>query len=456
MAFPQEFINMLSGILPEGERAALISALQTEPQVSIRTNLRVPGAVDMALESLECKSDGNVPWASNAVYLDHRPQFTMDPLLHCGTYYVQEASSMFLERAVRKCVKGPVRALDLCAAPGGKSTLLASVLPEGSLLVSNEIQRSRAQILAENMTKWGSSNVVVTCNTPAQIGASSMVFDLIAVDAPCSGEGMFRKDAQAVSDWSTENVAMCASRQRQILEDIWPALAPGGFLIYSTCTFNRHEDEDNVVWMTERFGAEPVAVETLREWNICGSLTEADIPVYHFMQHRTRGEGFFLALLRKPGDCIPQRSRICKSNVQFGQDWLDGAYTYYQKGDMIHALPESLAWDMMTLGRELYTLVCGIGLARLKGRDWIPAHGLAMSRDLKSDAFCRVELSRQQALAYLHCEAIQLNDAPRGMVLLTYRNRPLGFVKNLGNRANNMYPSEWRIRTALPQLPNRP
>lgn len=154
MAFPQEFINMLSGILPEGERAALVSALQTEPQVSIRTNPRVPGAVDMALESLESKSDGNVPWASNAVYLDHRPQFTMDPLLHCGTYYVQEASSMFLERAVRKCVNGPVRALDLCAAPGGKSTLLASVLPEGSLLASNEIQRSRAQILAENMTKW--------------------------------------------------------------------------------------------------------------------------------------------------------------------------------------------------------------------------------------------------------------------------------------------------------------
>ncbi len=453
MALPKEFINILGEILEADERDRLLNALQTEPQVSIRFNPLIPDAESLALKSLECSADGRVPWAGNAVYLDHRPQFTLDPLIHMGCYYVQEASSMFLEQAVRKCVSGPVKALDLCAAPGGKSTLLASLLPEGSLLVSNEIQRSRAQILAENMTKWGRTGVMVTCNTPKQIGQSNLMFDLIAVDAPCSGEGMFRKDEGAVTDWSLQNVEMCALRQRQIIEDIWPALKPGGYLIYSTCTFNRHEDEDNVQWIIEQFGAEAIKIDTNPEWNIKASLTQDNLPVYHFMQHLTRGEGFFLCLLRKPDGAfreLPQKPFKADPTVPAEcRKWLNDGYEYYVKGDSIYALPAPLASDMNQVSKELYALIPGIEIAVRKGHDWVPAHALAMSDALNTEAFNKVDITRKQALEYLHCDALRLEDAPRGIVLLTYKGIPLGFAKNLGNRANNMYPQEWRIRISI-------
>lgn len=456
MAIKQEFINMMLKSLGQQELDALLTALGAEPEVSIRFNSKLPDAEKTVMDSLGCSADGLVPWAGKALYLDHRPQFTMDPLLHQGCYYVQEASSMFLEQAIKHCVKGPVRALDLCAAPGGKSTLLASLLPEGSLLISNEIQRQRAQILAENMVKWGMPGVMVTCNTPAQIGSSGLLFDLIAVDAPCSGEGMFRKDEGAVSDWSIQNVEMCAARQREIIESIWPALKPGGFMIYSTCTFNRYEDEDNVEWMMQRFGAVPVPVDTDPGWNIMGSLTTAGLPVYHFMQHRTRGEGFFICLLQKPeSSYMPLRNRPFKSDSSGipaeCRSWVNlaGGYEFFIKNESIFALPSGLADDMWQAGQELYPLVPGIEVAVLKGRDWVPAHALAMNRALDRSAFNCVEVTRQQALEYLHCEVVRLEDAPRGIVLLTYKDIPLGFAKNLGNRANNMYPQEWRIRRSV-------
>ena len=450
MQLPEEFINML----PLGERDALLAALATEPEVSIRFNTKAADTENLVLESLDCMADARVPWMNDAVYLDHRPQFTMDPLLHQGCYYVQEASSMFLAQALKKCVSGPVRALDLCAAPGGKSTLLAGLLPEGSLLISNEIQRSRAQILAENMVKWGRPGVMVTCNTPKQIGESSLMFDLIAVDAPCSGEGMFRKDEGAVRDWSISNVEMCAARQREIIEDIWPALKAGGYLIYSTCTFNRQEDEDNVRWVMERFGAEAIDLAPDPEWNILGSLTDDNMPVYHFMQHRTRGEGFFICLLRKPeGAQVALKGRPFKADSSKipaeCRKWLVDGFEFYIKNESIYALPSYLKDDMWQVGQVLYALVPGIEVAVMKGRDWVPAHGLAMSTALNRDAFSQVEVTRQQALAYLHCDAIRLEDAPRGIVLLTYKNIPLGFAKNIGNRANNMYPQEWRIRNSI-------
>jgi len=452
MQLPEEFINML----PQGERDALLSALAMEPEVSIRFNSKACDIENLVLESLECKADGRVLWMDDAVYLDHRPQFTMDPLLHQGCYYVQEASSMFLAEALRKCVSGPVRALDLCAAPGGKSTLLAGLLPEGSLLISNEIQRSRAQILAENMVKWGRPGVMVTCNSPKQIGESSLMFDLIAIDAPCSGEGMFRKDEGAVRDWSISNVEMCAARQREIIEDIWPALKAGGYLIYSTCTFNRQEDEDNVRWIIDKYGAQAIDLNPDPKWDILGSLTDDNLPVYHFMQHRTRGEGFFLCLLRKPeGGTASLKSRPFRgdgSKVPAEcKSWLkpEGGYEFFIKNESVYALPSDLKDDMWQAGQELYALVPGIEVAVMKGRDWVPAHALAMSTALNRDAFNTVEVTRLQALSYLHCDAIRLDDAPRGIVLLTYKDIPLGFAKNIGNRANNMYPQEWRIRNSI-------
>ena len=455
MAYSQDFLGILDEILPESERDALLSALNSEPQVSVRFNPALPNVQDQVLESLGCKSNGRVLWAERAVYLDHRPQFTLDPMLHQGCYYVQEASSMFLEQALSTCVDGPVHALDLCAAPGGKSTLLASLLPQGSLLVSNEIQRGRARILAENMTKWGRPGVMVTCNSPKQIGDSNLMFDLIAVDAPCSGEGMFRKDEVAVADWSLQNVEMCASRQRQIIEDIWPALKPGGYLVYSTCTFNRYEDEDNVRWIIDRFGATAIPVKVNADWNIAGSLTHDSLPVYHFMQHRTRGEGFFLCLLRKPeSTCRSVNLRPFNTDPavpSLCREWLvpAGGYDFFIKDGSVYALPSDLASDMRQVTQELYALVPGVEVAVLKGRDWVPAHALAMSGAINRDAFCNIEVSRRQALDYLHCDALHIDNVPRGIVLLTYNDIPLGFAKNIGNRANNMYPQEWRIRISV-------
>ncbi len=450
---PSDFITQMSGIMPEGQVSELCASLGTAPSVSIRLNESRKNAAVLAEESLGMPLNEHVPWCSTGYYLPERPSFTMDPLFHAGGYYVQEASSMFLEQAVRKCVSGPVSALDLCAAPGGKSTHLISLLPEGSVLTSNEIQRGRAQILAENMTKWGNPNVIVTNNSPAEIGKSGLEYDLIVVDAPCSGEGMFRKDQGAIDDWSLQNVSMCASRQKQILADIWPALKPGGFIIYSTCTFNTSEDEENVHWLMQEYHATPVRIDIPEEWNITGGLDSSDLPVYHFMQHRTRGEGFFLALLQKPQGEPIRKSRPMQAKSDRIPDnvrnWIcnpDSFVFLSDKGD-IHAYPAANASVMMQSRALLRTLVTGIHVAGTKGKDYIPAHALAMSSAISSEAFTTVEVTQMQALAYLHCEAIQLDDCPvRGIVLLKWKGIPIGFAKNLGNRANNMYPQEWRIR----------
>lgn len=453
MEFAPDFINMVSSLLPGEDYIRLLNAINGPAATSIRLNTKFNIGIDEVLCSLECGCDGEIPWASNAYYLDRRPSFTLDPLLHQGMYYVQEASSMFLEQAFRLCADRPVTVLDLCAAPGGKSTLLSSLMPEGSILVSNEIQRGRAQILAENMAKWGNGRVLVTCNSPKEIGECGPRYDIISVDAPCSGEGMFRKEEQAVAEWSLSNVEMCASRQRSILKDIWPALRPGGFLIYSTCTFNTRENEENVRWMTDEFGAELLDIPTEASWNIMGALDGSGLPVYHFMQHRNRGEGFFLSLLRKPEERIFSASSRCvrkyiKNDCNIANDWLSAPeeWRLIRDGNRIFALPCDTADEMLEISDGLYTLIRGIDVAVIKGKDVIPAHGLAMSDIVRTDAFNCVEMDRMESLAYLRCEAIHLPTAPKGVLMLTYAGRPLGFVKNIGNRANNMYPHEWRIR----------
>ena len=242
--------------------------------------------------------DNRVAWCDTGYYLPERLSFTFDPLFHAGAYYVQEASSMFLEQAVRSHVKTPVRCLDLCAAPGGKSTHLAACLPEGSLLVSNEVIRSRSHILAENIAKWGNPNCIVTNNDPKEIGCLTHFFDVIIADVPCSGEGMFRKDTDSTGEWSIANVELCAGRGRRIIHDVWNALKPGGLLIYSTCTYNTEEDEENIHYITEELGAEALPIPIKDEWQITGPL-KYNHPVYRFFPHKTKGEGFFLAALRK-------------------------------------------------------------------------------------------------------------------------------------------------------------
>jgi len=444
----KDFRELMTAQMGQDETRALLEALDSAPQTSIRVN----SAKSLLDRCAGAAFDGVVPWASDAWYLEHRPDFTSDPLLHSGCYYVQDASSMFIEQAVRHVVKGPVRMLDLCAAPGGKSTHLAQLLPSGSVLVSNDIQRSRANVLCENMTKWGRSSTMVTCNTPLQIGQSGLMFNFMLIDAPCSGEGMFRKDETAVADWSIEAVDMCSARQKQIIEDVWPALLPGGWCIYSTCTFNNTEDEGVVRWMTEHLGAIPVAFDVPAEWGIAGSMLDGfDAPVYHFFPHRVRGEGFFMALLQKPskGDPTRQSTPRLVPSADAGPcaEWLRGnEFYFYKDQEGIWAAPQADAPFMWQVSQTLYCLKKGVRVGTLKGRDIQPAHSLAMSLDMELNAFRHIPLTLAQSQDYLRCEALHLQDAPKGVVLVTYNDIPLGLVKNLGSRANNLYPQQWRIR----------
>lgn len=371
---------------------------------------------------------------------------------------------MFVEQAVRQHLGSASVALDLCAAPGGKSTLLRSLLPDECVLVSNEVMRPRAQVLAENMTKWGHPHCIVTTNYPADFTPLGPLFDLILVDAPCSGEGMFRKDPVAVAEWSPENVATCWQRQRSILADIWPTLRPGGLLIYSTCTFNTEEDEENVRWMQRELGAELLPVATDASWGITPSLVP-DVPhAYRFLPGRTRGEGFFLAALRKSGtvsDAEPKSMETKKGKNAKDKrpvlavppackDWLADSHLYIYKveGDQVVAIPTGMEALVALLSGHLRLLKAGVALAAIKGRDAIPSHALAMSSVLARAAFVTYDLPYTETLRYLHGEAVVLApDVPRGYVIVTYRGVPLGFVKHLGNRANNLYPSEWRIRS---------
>ena len=444
MQLPDSFIEQMRSSFSEEELQEFVDAIGSTPITSIRINGdKMP---ETALDEFNLQNP--VLWASNAYYLNERPSFTFDPLFHAGCYYVQEASSMFVEQAVKQCnFTEPVTVLDLCAAPGGKSTHLCSLLPKGSLLVANEIHRGRAQILAENLTKWGKPEVIVTSNTPQQIGESGLRFDLILVDAPCSGEGMFRKDDTAITEWSLENVEMCANRQKEILQSVWQALKPGGYIIYSTCTYNKKEDEENVKFIEEQLGATVISIPTESSWDIA--------PGYHFYPHRTKGEGFFLALLKKDEDEPISEARLpkqitsnipaeCKEWIQNNED-----FAFQMVNDAIYARPKQVALQMQMVADRLYCLIKGICIATVKGKNIIPAHQLAMNSILNKEAFHSVELNKEDALRYLRCEALNIPNEPKGFVLFTYQGVTLGFGKNIGNRANNLYPQEWRIRKNL-------
>ena len=461
MNLPQAFIERTRQLLGETQYPQFEEALQTEIPVSIRPNLA----------KCHAKAEGEpIPWASSGMYLKTRPTFTFDPLFHAGCYYVQEASSMFVEKVLREYVKEPVVMLDLCAAPGGKSTLCRSVLPEGSLLVANEVMRNRSQILAENLMKWGHPEVVVTNNDPVDFTDLTHLFDVILTDVPCSGEGMFRKDQVAVDEWSLENVDVCWKRQRRILNDIWPALKPGGLLIYSTCTFNCEEDEDNVAWIARELGAEILSVPVEESWGITGNLAGKDFPVYRFLPHRTKGEGFFLAVLRKNEGEVetiqPRSEKKKKGKDTKGKapqlvvpkevkSWLKeaGTFEYTVKETSVYAFPKAFSDVYALLEQHVRVIHAGVTIGEWKGKDLVPHHSLAMSTALEEGVFPRTELTYEQAIAYLRKEGLVLDaSVPRGYVLVTYQQVPLGFVKNIGNRANNLYPQEWRIRSGyLPE-----
>lgn len=450
MALPIEFINRTQALLGS-QYAMLEQALLEDVPVSIRMNHRkldfVPGAEP-------------VKWSDSGYYLPERLSFTFDPLFHAGAYYVQEASSMFLEQVVCTYLQNPVKCLDLCAAPGGKSTHLLSTLPEGSLLVSNEVIRTRSNILAENITKWGYANSVVTNSDPEDIGKLTHFFDVVVADVPCSGEGMFRKDTDSTDEWSVANVELCASRQRRIIHDVWNALAPGGLLIYSTCTYNTEEDEENIHYFTRELGAEALPVPLKDEWMVTGALRYTH-PVYRFFPHKTKGEGFFLAVLRKPEGDLGGISPKSKSRKEKGKQvpdkfpdeprhWISSAeaFQFLSRGEYLQAFPLIHAEAYKRITENLRIVSAGILLGQVKGKDIIPAQSLANSLYLNKAAFVSFDVTWEQAICFLRREPITLPDEmKKGYVLITYNSIPLGFVKHLGNRTNNLYPQEWRIRT---------
>ncbi len=433
--------------------------------------LKQPAPISIRLNRNKTKATPNlepVPWAEGAYYLPERPQFTLDPLLHAGSYYVQEASSMFLEQALKQSVdlSNSLHVLDLCGAPGGKSTHLASLISEDSLLVSNEVIKSRANILAENIAKWGSGNVLVTNSDPSNFSKLPDFFDVMVVDAPCSGEGMFRKDPQAITEWSEENVKLCAQRQQRILMDVWDALKPGGLLIYSTCTWNEQENEENMAWLAEQEQAESIKLELNPAWGIVPTELNG-IEGYRFYPHRIQGEGFFMTVLRKAGtyEVSHRATKKKKYKLQIAgkkekalvENWVinPDKYEWLQYGEVISALPANLFEAADEIYQNLYVVYAGTEVAEVKGKKLKPMHPLAVSQHLNKSAFNIININLEQTLKYLRKEDITLDSSGNDWVLLQYKDVPLGFAKQIGNRVNNYYPKEWRIRMELPsELPD--
>lgn len=396
---PIAFMETTRRLMGEQRFEQYLHSFEDEAPVSIRLNPKKTATGNGQL----AVSHQPVPWCRHGFYLESRPNFTFDPLFHAGCYYVQEASSMFLDEVLRQqpiANSRQLTVLDLCAAPGGKSTLLRSALPEDAVLYSNEPIHNRANILSENVQKWGYDRHIVTNNYPRDYRKAKMKFDLILCDVPCSGEGMFRKDEATIREWSPQNVEKCWQLQREIVSDAWECLNAGGLFIYSTCTFNTKENEENIRWILDTYDAEVVQIDVRPEWNITGSLLpDFHEPVYRFIPGITRGEGLFMCVLRKKG------------------------------ADFSSALEKKLEYS----GKK----------SRVQSKNFC----IVNAENAPTD-YPQVALSYTQAMAYLRREALVLPpDAPHGMVNVTFMGQVLGPAKNIGTRANNLYPKEWKIKT---------
>lgn len=410
--FPQAFLSSLGRILGSEDAAKAVEAMAGEPSVSVRLNpFKQPQGSPLPI----LEGSSVVPWSPHGHILVKRPVFTLHPLFHAGVYYVQDSSAMFAGWAFRSLLERfperPLRVLDLCAAPGGKTTDLAASLREACggefLLVSNEVMRQRAAVLSDNVAVWGDPNVVVTSVDPAAFAAFPGFFDIIVADVPCSGEGMFRKDAKAVEDWSPETVDLCAARQKRILADVWPALRQGGALLYSTCTFEEAENDRNLAWAAEELGGEiippenPFGIRTTLHGHL---LVPGEVP----------GEGQWVgALVKRTGP----------------------------SGGVLTSLDSSVE-----ALKRLRPLRAGVVEGTFKGKDFVPDPDWAMSIFFDRTRYPEAPVDKQTALHFLHRDTIVLDDAPTGYNVITYRGVPLGFVKNLGRRCNNLHPQSRRIR----------
>lgn len=447
---PEEFIKQLQLLgHPAYQRIPEVIAAGDVP-VSIRLNPRKRAKTPFG-------DAQPTVWNADGFYLSERPEFTLDPRLHQGLYYVQEASSMAVRCALDRAKEligehdGPLALLDACAAPGGKTTAAADAVAADIFVVANEFDTRRCHVLTENLAKWG-VEAFVTNGDAGRLKFPDGFFDVVLVDAPCSGEGMMRKDPFAIEQWSVRLVGECAARQRDIVDNLWRAVADGGFMIYSTCTFNLSENEEIVRHVIDDLGGEAVEIPVPGGSGVLAAMGGYDFPVCRFVPGEVRGEGLFMAMLRKPGSrkmrkLSKPRIKPLKCALPFRvSDILRGDYTLVSDSPLRVVRTAHLPF-YETMAKSLKPVSAGLELGEMKGRDFIPSQQLALSPQLVRGRFTEVAIDLETALRYLRREAIVLPDgAPRGLVLLTYDGHPLGWAKNLGNRANNLYPDAWRIR----------
>lgn len=461
MNLPENFIRSLQNIKGFNEEAFKAVHESGALSVSIRFNPSKAASLPTANSQLE-----TVPWSSTGYYLSERPSFTLDPLFHAGAYYVQEASSMFLEEVMKQTVEltQKVKVLDLCAAPGGKSTLIQSVISAESLLVSNEVIKSRVNILAENITKWGAANVIVTNNDPKDFQRLQNYFDVIVVDAPCSGSGLFRKDPNAINEWSENNVDICARRQQRILADIIPSLKDGGILIYSTCSYSLQEDEEILDWLIKESMFESIRLRVEASWGVVETVSERSGSFgYRFYPDKVKGEGFFIAVFKKRENTeadnevkshpsaslrtkVKNKQALTSIEIEVIKPYLSDAHNYFyiKQNEEAIAMPVHLEEDLAIIQSSLYIKKAGVRLGTIIRNELIPAHDLALS-NIVDGAVPTLEANLDTALQYLRKADIKIEATTYGWILLTCQQLPLGWIKVMPNRINNYYPREWRI-----------
>lgn len=454
MQIPSPLIHSLQGIKDFDEASFIAVHNAAERLTSVRINpLKISNHSQFLLQSGKEQLALPVPWCANGFYLKQRPSFTFDPLFHAGCYYVQEASSMFLEQAILQTVdlRQPLKILDLCAAPGGKSTHIQSLISKDSLLISNEVIRSRAAVLKDNIVKWGSSNVLVTNNDPKDFATLKNYFDLIVIDAPCSGSGLFRRDEEAIAEWGENNVLLCSQRQQRIIADVLSALKDDGILIYSTCSYSKQEDEEITDWICSDFEMENVKLNINPAWNITEVETADRNASYRFWPHLVKGEGFFLSVFKKKykegKNTLPKLKvkSITKKEQEIVAAW---AAIDDQKlvsfGGKIYTWPAPLFNDFDFLAQSLRVIYSDTLLGELVRDKFIPEHALAMSQ-LASNNIQKINLDLDTAIAYLQRKDISTDGRQKGWQLASYKNYPLGWMNVLQNRINNYYPKELRI-----------
>jgi 16S rRNA C967 or C1407 C5-methylase (RsmB/RsmF family)/NOL1/NOP2/fmu family ribosome biogenesis protein len=449
---PVAFLESLQGI-PGFEEQAFKEAHATGEEV---TTIRINPCKQFNIHDTEFKIEAPVPWSQNSYYLKERPSFTFDPFFHAGCYYVQDASGMFLEQALKQTIdlSQPLRVLDLCGAPGGKSTHIQSLISPQSLLVTNEVIKSRSRILRDNIIKWGCDNVIVTNNDPKDFKMLPNYFDVIVIDAPCSGSGLFRKDHNAIGEWSINNVQLCSQRQQRILSDVLPALKKNGILIYSTCSYSKEEDEDIVDWLADEFGVYSCKLAIGNDSGIVEVVSKIKkVSAYRFFPDKVKGEGFFISVFRKSEGKNEETkikskyklSNISKNEIPLLLPWVKKTdHHLLKQNNTVVVMQQGMLNDLILFLERFRVEYFGTRVGKLMRDKLVPDHALAMS-PLAADKLERNELNYEQSIMYLKRKEIRISTNNKGWQIVCYQGYPLGWINALTNRINNYYPKELRI-----------